>query len=503
MVEIKHRATRLDEVRIQRSIPKLSVTAERTVLGGAGWRPGVPHILLYAGDTPGASAWPLSQDLAYPVLSTADNPVDYYLDAEILDWSPAGYVQPLSPRGGTVHINAFKTSSAEYRVNQRLVWVSGAPGSSYGSWEYVDVDLYPYLYQAGSERFGHIGDWWLGDPESICTTDQALRALADLDINVACIDGSTAEDIYGIGNVTLEELNRRMTRPDLLDADVRDYTQWFRQTGGVGDGWELGGFNLGIEGAGIAHLTGAVDDDGRNLGWSLFRQEGIDDEPIANLAARISADVLAHAARLGDDQSFDVGFLMDDSGSFGSSQSRATQAFLALIDSFRDAGRDIFVAVARYSDYGYRTHDNGGEEERPFSLQYPMAPVAEDAQRDALVHALVTTIHGNGGGDDPETQWEAFYQIASGVGIDANHNGSSANSGVAGIEGVPPLDISEEFYELYNGPDAYESSVGTGWQYPGWSGDVPPFNSVAVTVRGDATVTDHIKRTWVYGTGVE
>lgn len=479
--------------------------------GGAAWRPGVPHILLYSGDTVGASAWPLTQNLGYP--AGAYTEVAEYSLSELANWPASTYVQPVSDRAsGPVHINLFKSFSKEYALKQDVVWRTGEewdPGNpdTDGFWDFIDAP-HAFDWVEGWERFGHIGDWWLGDSTRIATTDMALTALAELDINVACIGGSKSEYHYpterGMGwyNQTLDYWNWLMTRPDQNPDSVWNSPSWDRPSALPGDGWELiGSGEILVEGAGIAHLTGAVDDEGKNLGWSLYRYESLLPlvlESVNDFAARITADLLAHATRLGNSESFDVGFLMDDSGSFGGAQSRATETFLALIDSFRAAGKDIHVAMARYSDYAYRTHFQGSDEERPFSLQYPMAPVASDEARAALIDALETTLPGNGGGDIPETQWEAFYQIASGAGLDANHNGRTTDSGESGVKGPTMLgELTDEQADAYwPEGDEYELSQGVGYYFPGFSGDVPSFEGAVSQIRATATAKEQSVRSY-------
>lgn len=488
MNHIRRPAVGLDEVRIQRSIPSQATTILRPASqGGAGWRPDVPHIIIYAGDTPGHNIWPTSMNFAYA--DTWHYPRAYTAD----DWPADSWVQPVSTRAsGSVHINAFKLVSSLQRADEFYTWTPSLPDWVFSGSGVVEV--------YGHSRFGHVGDPWLYDTSVQATGTATIEALAALDISVICLSGGHSELIpfSGVGSdfdkMTLNELNDIFTTPN-TGVELGFQTVWQLEDDTTAE--LFGNENIALEGAALAHLTGAVNPStGKNLGWCLDRYNGTLDgflEPVATLAARITEDVIEHAGHLGNANRFDVAFLVDDSGSFGGSQSRATSAFLAVIDAFLAEDRDIFVGISRYSDYAKRTHDNGGFSERPFTLQYPLAPVSSEEERAAMIDALQTTIPGNGGGDTPETQWEGLYQLATGAGIDANHNGSTEDSGTAGSKG--PTETPPAGYDL----DTEGADTGLGWYWPGGSGDVPSFEGVGVDPRGGALALDRSVRVTTYG----
>ncbi len=87
---------------------------------------------------------------------------------------------------------------------------------------------------------------------------------------------------------------------------------------------------------------------------------------------------------------------------------------------------------------------------RPFTLNQPIVSSTTPGFSGSIQAALDRTAPGYGG-DAPETDIEALYQLVTGLGFDGNNNGSVRDSGAAGL-----------------------SSTQTA---PGASGDVPDFAS--------------------------
>jgi hypothetical protein len=155
----------------------------------------------------------------------------------------------------------------------------------------------------------------------------------------------------------------------------------------------------------------------------------------------------------------DVALLLDDTGSFASFSQTVEGIFSNLVTSLQAAlpGVDFGFGVAKFEDYGgpgtVLSEDllTG----RPFILDQPIITAATAAAHGTDLHTLITaalSARGAGtGGDTPEPNFEALYQIATGAGFDGNGSGSKLDSGPAG-------------------------SLKTA-NTPGDSGDVPPFSS--------------------------
>ena len=69
---------------------------------------------------------------------------------------------------------------------------------------------------------------------------------------------------------------------------------------------------------------------------------------------------------------------------------------------------------------------------RPFILNQPIVAASTAGYMTAIQAALNRTTPGYGG-DQPETDIEALYQVVTGLGFDGNNNGSVLDSGVAGL----------------------------------------------------------------------
>ncbi|MFO0889623.1 MAG: SdrD B-like domain-containing protein [Isosphaeraceae bacterium] len=146
----------------------------------------------------------------------------------------------------------------------------------------------------------------------------------------------------------------------------------------------------------------------------------------------------------------DVFLLFDDTGSFVNNSPIVRAAFPEIISQLLAAlpGIDLGFGVGRFEEYGNFAYeyDTG----RPFVLNQPIVAAGTAGYMTSIQAALDRTTPGYGG-DQPETDIEALYQLVTGLGFDGNNNGSALDSGAAGL-------VSTQLN-------------------PGFSGDVPPFAS--------------------------
>lgn len=501
MPEIRRRrAAALDEVRVQRSILRNPVTSLRpTVGGGVGWREDVPHIIIHSGDTPPASPFPA-------------------------DWTPVEYMEPYSARGQRVPV-AFLRNGPDW-VNLEEPFNSG--WSLHEPFGYQYDTVYAEEPWFGYVRAGAPGLPWVAPPGA-ATVPGALEALAALDIAVVSVlpAGFTVERTYDdLLSLYPDRFQFPVDHPDAFPPVFA--TDWEDQYGG-------GANDIHLWGAAMAALTGAVSDfptaDGpgphlmsyswNDLRWEQPTPDSADDFVENFLLPRI----LGLAANMGNDQQFDIACCIDQTGSFGGETGTANRVFRTIIEKCREADRDIFVGVSTFEEYNDWSLPFAGEDElgRPFILQYPIASVADDVEFENLLLALDDQPPG-GGGDTAETQIEALYQIATGVGFSGQNDGITTRSGPSGTRGIPLAYLPHSAYFSGNPndfPDAFEwyqseynvseddareffsvypTPVGQGLGYmaPGGSGDVPAFNTIFTGVRGGATVGAMVRKVWSY-----
>ncbi|MGH8585695.1 MAG: hypothetical protein ACREWE_05770 [Gammaproteobacteria bacterium] len=162
----------------------------------------------------------------------------------------------------------------------------------------------------------------------------------------------------------------------------------------------------------------------------------------------------------------DVFFLFDDTGSFAPFVRTVTSIFSGLVGDLETAlpGVEFGFGVGRFEDYGGPGTGFSGEAPtgRPFTLNQPIITAADAdgaPARDALINAALDRTAPGGGGDGPESAVaEGLLQTATGIGFDGDGNGSTLNSGPAGLA-------------------ATQTS-------PGTSGDVPAFSSNVAPTSG-------------------
>ncbi|HOX39641.1 MAG TPA: SdrD B-like domain-containing protein [Candidatus Brocadiia bacterium] len=151
----------------------------------------------------------------------------------------------------------------------------------------------------------------------------------------------------------------------------------------------------------------------------------------------------------------DVFLLFDDTGSFASTAPTLVAEFPTVISRLQTSLPDVTFGfgVGRFEDWGGTLGSAVSGEDtdgRPFTLNQPIITTSTSGFDAAINAALNRTAPGYGG-DGPETMIDGLYQLATGVGIDGDGNGSKLDSGPAGL-----------------------ASTQTS---PGVSGDVPAFAS--------------------------
>ncbi len=159
----------------------------------------------------------------------------------------------------------------------------------------------------------------------------------------------------------------------------------------------------------------------------------------------------------------DVFLLFDDTGSFVNNSPIVRAAFPDIISQLQASltGIDLGFGVGRFEEYANfaSEYSNG----RPFVLNQPIVAASTSGYMSAIQAALNRTAPGYGG-DEPETDIEALYQLVTGLGFDGNNNGSVLDSGPAGLASTQ---IS-----------------------PGGSGDVPSFASFTADVANSVMLAD-------------
>ncbi|MGV2340836.1 MAG UNVERIFIED_CONTAM: hypothetical protein LVR18_44925 [Planctomycetaceae bacterium] len=127
----------------------------------------------------------------------------------------------------------------------------------------------------------------------------------------------------------------------------------------------------------------------------------------------------------------DVFLLFDDTGSFTANSPIVRAAFPTIISTLQTSlpGIDLAFGVGRFEEYGsFAAEFSTG---RPFILNQPIVESTRPGFSTAIQAALDRTTPGYGG-DGPETDIEALYQLVTGLGFDGNNNGSTLESGPAG-----------------------------------------------------------------------
>ncbi|MCO6454069.1 MAG: tandem-95 repeat protein [Pirellulaceae bacterium] len=128
----------------------------------------------------------------------------------------------------------------------------------------------------------------------------------------------------------------------------------------------------------------------------------------------------------------DVFLLFDDTGSFTSNSPIVRAAFPEIIATLQSRlpGIDFGFGTGRFEEYGNFAGEYASG--RPFVLNQPI--VATDVPGfSGSIQAALDRVAPGYGGDGPETDIEALYQLVTGAGFDGNNNGSVLDSGPAGL----------------------------------------------------------------------
>ncbi len=128
----------------------------------------------------------------------------------------------------------------------------------------------------------------------------------------------------------------------------------------------------------------------------------------------------------------DVFLLFDDTGSFTANSPIVRAAFPTIIESLQASlpGTNLGFGVGRLEEYGnFAAEFSSG---RPFILNQPVVASSTPGFSTAIQSALDRMAPGYGG-DAPETDIEALFQLVSGRGFDGNNNGTVLDSGPAGL----------------------------------------------------------------------
>ena len=155
----------------------------------------------------------------------------------------------------------------------------------------------------------------------------------------------------------------------------------------------------------------------------------------------------------------DVFLLFDDTGSFTNNSPIIRSAFPTIMADLQSSlpGVDLGFGVGRFEEYANFASEYATG--RPFILNQPIVASSTTGYQAAIQAALNRTAPGYGG-DGPETDIEALYQLVTGLGFDGNNNGSVLDSGAAGMSSTQLT--------------------------PGASGDVPSFASFTVDTASGA-----------------
>ncbi len=108
----------------------------------------------------------------------------------------------------------------------------------------------------------------------------------------------------------------------------------------------------------------------------------------------------------------DVAFLIDTTGSMGEEIAAVRDAFAAIAREVSLHVPDAQFGVADYRDYAVSPYGGGGDV--PYRLRQQIT------SDDGRVFEALSELHASGGGDYPESQYEALYQLALGRGFDLN-----------------------------------------------------------------------------------
>jgi len=146
----------------------------------------------------------------------------------------------------------------------------------------------------------------------------------------------------------------------------------------------------------------------------------------------------------------DVAFVLDTTGSMGGLAQALAAEFSAIAAELAGQIPDLTFGVATYQDYNYSSFGSGAD--LPFQLKQQQTDDLADVQ------SKLNSINASGGGDGPESTFEAIFQAATGWGYDQDCDGNYT----AGDDVLPFVPSSSDAFGGYEA-GVHDSSVsGTG-----------------------------------------
>ena len=115
----------------------------------------------------------------------------------------------------------------------------------------------------------------------------------------------------------------------------------------------------------------------------------------------------------------DVAFLIDTTGSMGSTANAMASEFTDIVSSLSATIPDAQYGVGTYDDYAYGSFGYSSSGDKPFIMRQQITDDITEVNR-----TLNSDVQLHFGGDGPESSMEAIYQGASGVGYDQGCDGN-------------------------------------------------------------------------------
>jgi hypothetical protein len=146
----------------------------------------------------------------------------------------------------------------------------------------------------------------------------------------------------------------------------------------------------------------------------------------------------------------DIAFLIDTTGSMGSTATAVASEFSSIVSELSVAISDAEYGVATYDDYAYGSYGYSSSGDKPFILR---KQITDDV---SAVQSTLSSIPLHFGGDGPESTMEAIYQAARGEGYDQNCSGTYDYS-----TDIPPF-IADPSDVFGGSAEAYDPTVPSG-----------------------------------------
>ncbi|GGJ07780.1 hypothetical protein GCM10009083_25890 [Halopseudomonas pertucinogena] len=174
----------------------------------------------------------------------------------------------------------------------------------------------------------------------------------------------------------------------------------------------------------------------------------------------------------------DIMFLVDVSGSYGSSINQFKRQAVDLVNAFRASGNDVHTGIASFADTPISPWGSSGD----YAFRLDQALTADSEQTIDAINGLTL----RSGNDTPESQLEALYQLATGAGRSVP--GTPAADLDASITGwregslrIVFLATDAAFHSSTNEDGGYYSE---GYPGPGWTETVNALNGMGIRVYG-------------------